>query len=148
MNKLPRRNAFSLVEVTVALGVASFCLLIIVGLLPAGVSLNRNSLAQTTAANLSTSIVSDLQATPTTNSTSSVYSLPMTGDTTIYLREDGTVAPNAQQANYRARVVTAAGTGGTHTATTVRIYITWPALANPATGAPGAFDTVIALNRN
>src|SRR5438552_368100 len=40
--------AFSLVEVTIALGVAAFCLLVLLGLLPAGAKTQQNSIQQTT----------------------------------------------------------------------------------------------------
>ena len=49
--KPPRRRTagFSLVEVTLALGVAALCLLVLMGLLPAGVKTQQSSIQQTTA---------------------------------------------------------------------------------------------------
>lgn len=44
--------AFSLVELTLALGVAAFCMIAILGLLPAGVQTNRNATSQTSATNI------------------------------------------------------------------------------------------------
>ena len=44
-----RLRAFSLVEVTLALGVAAFCLIAVFGLMPVGVQTNRNATSQTGA---------------------------------------------------------------------------------------------------
>ena len=59
-----RAAAFSLVEVTLALGVAAFCLLAVLGLLPVGVQTNRNASSQTIASNIIATVVSDLRTTP------------------------------------------------------------------------------------
>src|SRR5208283_4024904 len=59
--KFRSRQAFTLIEVTLALGVAGFCLLSIFGLLPLGLTSNQASIEQTVAANLSSAIVSDLR---------------------------------------------------------------------------------------
>jgi type II secretory pathway pseudopilin PulG len=48
---LRRRSAFSLVEVVIALGLVSFCLLAIVGLLPVGLKAVKNSREESAAAN-------------------------------------------------------------------------------------------------
>ena len=94
-----RRQGFSLVEVTLALGVAAFCLLAILGLLPVGLTSNRNAIEQTAAAGIATGIFADLRATPFTsgsNGTSPRYKIPVpaTGTAThnLFLREDGSAA--------------------------------------------------------
>ena len=56
--------AFSLVEVTLALGVAAFCLIAIFGLMPVGVQTTRNATSQTTSTNIVAAVVADLRATP------------------------------------------------------------------------------------
>ena len=55
--------AFSLVEVTLALGIAAFCLIAVFGLVPVGVQTNRNATSQTAATNILSSVVSDIRAT-------------------------------------------------------------------------------------
>jgi type II secretory pathway pseudopilin PulG len=55
-------TAFSLVEVTLALGVAAFCLLVLLGLLPAGVKTQQSSVQQTTANEIVSQISSALRA--------------------------------------------------------------------------------------
>jgi type II secretory pathway pseudopilin PulG len=54
--------AFSLVEVTLALGVASFCLIVLLGLLPSGLKTQQSSVQQTTANQIISTIYSDLRA--------------------------------------------------------------------------------------
>ncbi len=56
--------AFSLVEVTLALGVVAFCIVTILGLLAVGVNTTHVSTVQTSAANILTSVASDLEADP------------------------------------------------------------------------------------
>lgn len=141
-------NGFTLVEVTLALGISSFCLLAVFGLLPMGVNTSRASLELTGAANFATRISADLQATPSGAVTTPSFQVPIAGDTTLYLKDDGTLCDSAYESRFRARVVTFQGTGGAHAATMARILITWPALAEPARRVDGAFETVIALNRN
>jgi type II secretory pathway pseudopilin PulG len=59
---LHRVAAFSLVEVTLALGVAAFCLLVLLGLLPTGLKTQQNSIQQTTANQIISQIFSILRA--------------------------------------------------------------------------------------
>ena len=55
-----RTGAFSLVEVTLALGVAAFCLIAVFGLVPVGLQTNRNATSQTAATNIIAAVVADL----------------------------------------------------------------------------------------
>jgi hypothetical protein len=54
--------AFSLVEVTLALGVAAFCLIAVFGLLPTSLKTQQTSIQQTTASQIISTIFSDLRA--------------------------------------------------------------------------------------
>src|SRR5215475_11700721 len=56
--------SFSLVELTLALGVAAFCLIAVFGLVPVGVQTNRNATSETAATNILSSVVSDLRGGP------------------------------------------------------------------------------------
>src|SRR5438874_4482039 len=70
---LRRVHAFSLVEVTLAIGVAAFCLLAVFGLVPIGVQTNRNATSQTAAANIMAAVIADLRATPKDYDNSKTY---------------------------------------------------------------------------
>src|SRR5437763_16903386 len=61
---VPRsRAAFSLVELTVAMGIAAFCLIAVFGLIPVGVQTNRNATSQTAATNILADVIADIRAT-------------------------------------------------------------------------------------
>jgi uncharacterized protein (TIGR02598 family) len=102
MTKPPQRRGFSLVEVSVAIAVLSFCLLTLLALLPAGLMSTTDSLQKTSAAGIASQIAADIRGTPpTTNSTPSIsprYGLTVdtssttlaTGSTnTFYLDDTG-----------------------------------------------------------
>lgn len=105
MMTLSRTNkGFSLVEITIALGIAAFCLLAIFALLPTGMNTNRSSVQETIGASIASAIVADLRSTPTTGtgSTSSpIYKLnPGTATAagtgqTIYVYANGSLATSA-----------------------------------------------------
>ena len=59
---LPETAAFSLVEVTLALGVAAFALLAIMGMLPTSLKTQQASIQQTTANQIISTIFADLRA--------------------------------------------------------------------------------------
>ncbi len=67
--------AFSLIEVTVAIGIAAIVLLAILGLISNGIRASRASVEENRAANLATAIIADRIATPYA-SNSVTYSLP------------------------------------------------------------------------
>ena len=69
------RLAFSLVEVTLALGIASFAIVLLVALLPIGLRSTRDSLEESAALNVIAAVVADRQATPY-DTASTLYQLP------------------------------------------------------------------------
>jgi Tfp pilus assembly protein PilV len=163
-----RSSAFSLVEVTLALGVAAFCLLAVFGLLPTGLNSDRNSTQQTAAASLARAIAADLRVAPKTlpatdqNSPRYGITIPATGSPshTIFLKDDGTSvggqdasADPTQNPKFRATLYFNASGASLREATGVRILLTWPALADKTAGTPptnysGAYETFTALDRN
>jgi uncharacterized protein (TIGR02598 family) len=104
-----RRNhgAFSLVEVTIALGIMAFCMVAIFGLLPTGYSSNQAAIEQTTAATIASALISDIRQAPQTVSGSGaepqsphyLIGVPVQTGTsvisethTLFLTQDGAVA--------------------------------------------------------
>ena len=75
MKKLSVAAAFSLVELTLAVGIAAFCLIAVFGLIPVGVQTNRNATSQTAATNILSSVVSDIRASPPGQTTSAKYQI-------------------------------------------------------------------------
>jgi uncharacterized protein (TIGR02598 family) len=58
----PEAAAFSLVEVTLALGIAAFCLITLFALIPVALKTQQASIQQTTANTIASQIVADLSA--------------------------------------------------------------------------------------
>src|SRR5437868_4282080 len=116
--KIYRFPGFSLVEITLALGVASFCLLGIFALFPTSLRTNQITIQQTADTSLARAIAADLQVTPKSLSNSPRYgiTIPATGSAThtIFLQEDGTAGAQDQDAvasqnpKYRATITFAA----------------------------------------
>lgn len=155
------RGAFTLIEVTVALGVATFCLVTVFTLVPIGLTSNQAAFEQTTAGNISDAILADLRcAQPMGASESPRFGIPIpappatagggteSSGTTIYFSANGTPSPTgevvtsgANLSRYRATIGFSFPASGQYssptssrTATAVRVLITWPALADPNPG--------------
>ncbi len=172
-----RAWGFSLVELTLALGVAAFCLIAAFGLIPVGVQTNRNATSQTQATNLIALAVGDLRATRTgpfnspmlgispipTDPTSPPQFLPpdfvpcsggTTSPTSQILYFDSQwrpVPPSANPPRYRLTVTFVKNTTATSTtgATYVHLKVTWPAAIDPCAITPsGSVETFAALDRN
>lgn len=133
MNIARTRQGFSLVEITVAIGIAAFCFLVIFALLPTGLNTNQSSIQQTIAGGLVSGIVADLRAvSPTVGGNSPLYALdPSTsGTTTLYLKEDGSKEDAPANADYAAKVkITPQNIGDIVVLTHVHIAISSPANA-------------------
>jgi len=166
---------FSMVEVILALGMTTFCLLILMGLLPVGIHSDKTTLQQSIAANIAGAAMADLRAAPLSNQSYSssevLYSprfrfvLPAPTDgngmQTIYVSDDGTplTSVNANLATnigtYRISVLGPQRPSGTlqRLASPLYILVTWPGQADPtATIWPshyaGSFQAVSYLDQN
>src|SRR5437899_11383983 len=69
-------RAFSLVELTLALGVAALCLLTVVALVPVAALTNRAATSQTAATNIAALAVADLRAKATGASPMLLITIP------------------------------------------------------------------------
>jgi type II secretory pathway pseudopilin PulG len=160
--------AFSLVEVTLALGVAAFCLVTVLGLLPTSLKTQQSSIQQTTANQIISTIFSDLRAD---------VRLPP-GQESKVCGDDGTCEWGNLHGHWRDRALPdtlyftkeAKQTGSvngtppadavfrakityrfppTETTSLADIRVTWPARVDPdAGGVPaGSVTSLIAVNR-
>jgi uncharacterized protein (TIGR02598 family) len=164
---LPETAAFSLVEVTLALGVASFCLIAVLGLLPMGLKTQQASIEQTTANTISSQIVADLSAAlrlpPGLQSKQfnlhGHWAEALTPDI-LYFAKDGTFIPGSTNQNPppSTAVFVAVVTylrPPTETTSLADVTIAWPAAAVrfSADGQPdfssvaGKVETFAAINR-
>jgi len=162
-----RPHAFSLVEVTLALGVAAFCLLAVFGLIPVGLQTNRNATSQTVATNVIAFVVADLRANYKTTLVTPTWRSPLLcmtlgTQTTLYFDSQsrcsgnlaGTTNPcgggftqaQAVQTRYRLTIAFPPSTGNL---TYADLKVTWPAGADPATTTPsGSVELFAAFDRN
>lgn len=143
---------FSLIEVTLALGVAAFCLLALFGLLPLGLQVNQSSTSETAAASVLSSVIADLRTTPKTSLTSSQYAITFGTAKVLYFDGNGNGVssqdPNATS-RYRLTVTFPNSPVGAFAPTFVSLKVTWPALADPATTRPaGIVEMFAAVDRH
>jgi uncharacterized protein (TIGR02598 family) len=162
----PTADGFSLVEVTLALGVAGFCLIALMALLPIGIKTNQTAFSQTAAATILSDVVADLRATPNPPSinTSAQYKITFDTSKTLYFDSEGrcstdvagSIKPDGSswsppiQTRYRL-VVTfpVLGTNPTY-AKCANVKISWPAVVDPTsttTKPAGSIETVSAFDR-
>ena len=155
-----RTAAFSLVEVTLALGVAAFCMIAVFGLLPVGVQTNQRATSQTSATSIMANVIADLRATPNPPSlnTSVQYQIRFGNSKTLYFDSSGrcstdlagTIKPDSFswsppiQTRYQLNVTFPWTSGLTYGAD---LKVTWPAAAT-VTNARGSTEMFAAFDRN
>jgi len=163
---LSKAAAFSLIEVTLALGIAAFCLLTVFALVPVALKTQRASIQQTTANQIISTIWSDLRADlilPPGQykhlEEDSGYQLHghwarMMQPDTLYFTQQGKQTGNVNADNppadavFRAKITynPVPATGNTSVA---NIVVSWPAAVDPSSsGVPaGSVTSLIAVNR-
>jgi len=155
-----RTAAFSLVEVTLALGVAAFCMIAVFGLLPVGVQTNQRATSQTAATSIMANVIADLRATPNPPSvnTSLQYQIRFGTSKTSYFDSSGrcstdsagSIKPDGSswsppiQTRYQLNLTFAWTSGLTYGAD---LKVTWPAAATAA-NASGSAEMFAAFDRN
>lgn len=154
-------RGFSLVEISIALGVAAFCLLAIVGLLQTGLASEQTTVGKTAAWGILSSVSADLHATPLTNAVSASYGLSLSNAAspqTLFFTKAGVPtgpAGNAPTAEsyFRASVGLQPPGANSTAPTLARLLVTWPAIVDPQPGtwpskASGSVEVITALRRN
>lgn len=148
------KSAFSLIEVAMAISLTGFCLTVLVGLLPVGLTSTTASINQTVANGILTSVCADLRSTPVSSGTSQQYSItiPLNAGTAsqaaIYFTRDGQVTALASQSQYRLTVNYPVASGSSAiTATLMNLQVSWPAVVPPGQAA-GSVQTFVAIDRN
>ena len=139
--------AFSLVEIVLALGVAAFCLIAVVGLMPMGVQINRNATSQTAATSIMGTIVADLRTTPAAATTSPQFAITFGTNKTLYFDASGQASTSlSPDSRYQLNIKWNSAPTGLYYA---ELKATWPASVDPSTGAPsGVVAIFAAFDRN
>jgi len=148
MKTLPSHpRAFSMIEVTMALGIAVFGIITIFALLPTGLNLTRESSAQCLAVNILTGLASDIRNSDGAASTK-VFKIPLgsVGSGVIYFDESGLsldAIPSAAaiyKAEWSVQPLDAANAIPPY----VHAQVGWPAQAKNPIG----FEEVLVILRN
>ena len=149
-----RKSAFSLVEVTLALGVAALSLTAVFGLLPVGLGCNRDSSEQTVVNGILSAIASDLRSTATGGATNSAgFGIPLPASpvlsapaaTEFFCTGEGKYQATRNSDSRYKVTVTFQTNSSARSATLANIKASWPAQAAAPSGTAGTF---IALDRN
>ena len=129
------RRGFSLVEVVLALGIATIGVLVVIGLLPAGLKLASDSLDETRAINILSEVIADRHASPATLD-STLYSIPaMTNPLsdqacgTFGITEGNQVSTDLGLARYRVDCQLMPPAQGRLDPYQLRLKVSWPAPA-------------------
>ena len=159
---------FSLVEVTLALGLTAFCLVAIFSLLPIGIASNQAAIEQTIANGILSAVTADLRATSPTSppgqaTKTGQFSIPIPAnpvqaggpDTTLYFTSDGKLS-DLKSARQRVTISfptnippNSDATKSAKAATFVSLKVSWPPSVDPVNGQPaGTVQTFVALDRN
>jgi type II secretory pathway component PulJ len=155
-------SAFSLIEVVLALGVASFCLIAVLGMLPVGLKTQQATAQQTRANAIISQIVADLRADvrlpPGQASKELASGLGLHGHwaalqqpDTLYFTNDATQTGSVNQnpappdAVFRATVTYLFPP--TQTTSIAKIIVTWPAAQSDLTKVAGTAEMFAAVNR-
>lgn len=153
------RFGFSLVEVTLALGVAAVCLMTIFALLPVGMKTSQNATQQVASADFMGAVITDLRTTPVTTppgiaTTSPQFAIafpsnPVTTATTstLYFDTQGQFSTSLNTNSRYRLTITFIPNTGSRSATLVDLAMTWPAAASVANAA-GSSEMFLALDRN
>ena len=151
--------AFSLVELTLALGVAAFCLIAVFGLVPVGVQTNRNATSQTAATNILSSVVSDIRASPPGQGATAKYGISRVkftastvcfdgqGQFMTFSLTRGATCP-ANYYRFRLDVQFANNPAAVVYPNYVWLKVSWPAAVNPITTTitpSGSVETVASV---
>ena len=146
----------SLVEVTLALGIAAFCLIALFGIMPVGIQTNRSATSQTAATNIIAAVVAELRATPTANSTSSQFCISFGTARLLYFDSAGQCSSDLAgstspcgvawspplQTRYQMNIAWT----GSSALRYADLKVTWPAAAT-TTNANGSVEMVAAFDR-
>lgn len=152
---------FSLVEIVLALGVAAFCLIAVLGMLPVGLKTQQAGIQQTTANEVISEIAADLRAAArlppgqvskqfglkgywATANTPDVLYFTNEGENTGNAYS-GPVSPVPTGAVFMATITYRAPP--TDTTSLADIIVSWPAAQSDLTKVAGSVETFVAINR-
>ena len=149
---LQARGGFSLIEIVIAIGIAAFCLVAMLGLIPTGMKSVKTSIEQTTATEALDAIALDLRDIQPGSNITSLYGIGIPSGTGVALSTNlalssiGTPMTSTNSLNTEFAVNVTLSNSTTFL-TTAHIQIYWPPMAQ-LQNAQGIVETTITFNRN
>ncbi|MBV9008141.1 MAG: hypothetical protein JO354_03095 [Verrucomicrobia bacterium] len=162
-----QHSGFSLIEVTLAIGVAAVSMLAIFGLLASGSQSNFNAAEQSAANDMLSAVIADLRATPLTTPRGQAATSPQFGiqipanpvappapsSTTLYLNPQGRFSTTPSTTwqyppTYKLTVSFIPNAPNTRAATLVDVTMSWPVFASSNNVNAGSAEMFVALDRN
>ena len=150
-------GGFSLVEVVIAIGIAAFCLVTMLGLIPSGLKAVKATTEQTAATAIISEVMTDLRDTPIGSNTSPVLAIQLptnvttndiingTNTTNFYVSESCTLYPTNTSLDARYGVTLSLSNSSLFI-TTARVQVWWPSTVPPA-HAVGSVEAISAIMR-
>ena len=149
--------AFSLIEVTLAVGIAGFCLIVILGLLPTGVKVNQDATQRTSANGILSMVVANTRAIPKSDTSTKENKryFPSIGSTNyVYFsnvgsNDDGDKPEQAASDSIFQVAITNVSPASltTNRATLLNITVSWPYHGSNNSFA-GSVETLLSLDRD
>jgi len=150
---------FSLVEVVIAIGIAAFCLVTMLGLIPSGMKAVNATTEQTAATAIISEVMTDLRDTPLGSNTSPILAIQLppnvttndsidgtgTNTTNFYVSESCTLYPTNTSLDARYGVTLSLSNSSVFI-TTARVQVWWPSVAAPS-NAVGSVEAISAIMR-
>jgi type II secretory pathway pseudopilin PulG len=144
-------QGFSLVEVVLALGIVTFVIVALIGLLPVGLRQASDSEKETRAVNILGAIAADRASSPAA-SNSTVYQIPAltlpgngASSNSFGVKETGEyVGSDFSEAHYRISYVLRPPSTGNLDPWRIFFRVAWPA---GETNAPSTVETIISLTQ-
>ncbi len=144
-------SGFTLIEVLLGLGVMTFCLVVVIGLIPIGLETNKESRDETDAMSLVQMIAADYRAAGISTNASPLFGLPaLTGLTVgissnFWVANDAVTLTNRTAAKFTVDYAVNCPATGSAAPYTVGVTVTW---TGNSTNGPTQVSTVFAVPQN
>lgn len=141
---------FSLIEVTMALAIMAFALVILLALLPMGLETTRSSAQLAMSSNLLSALISDVKSIPADKTSSAFYEIPVWDESAqtgqIFLDEQGNRTTSGNF-NYVVRWRIQRPPTNSHDPLLIHLRIDPSKVADPpnVSAANGSVETLVAL---
>lgn len=147
--KTTHSTGFSLVEVTIALAIVAFGMVVLMGLLPTGLNMVKESSDESAASNILSAVSADIRNIPAGSNNTPIYNIPVWSSTqvtsgTARVDSNGSSAMNTIPPHYAVvwKVIPKSSTDAYANPVYVSVRVSWPA---DAPQPSGSVETIVSL---